>query len=149
MQLGGGQSLLLASAQRRRAPLFHRQKLTHSIGRIRSLSGDKLLKFVGAQRLVGAQPATINRQLTTVQLLYRFCIGRELDAGRGVLRHSPTTAAAAETDARNAALSCDQRTTPTCSEVLLFYSDTPIGDGCPQPPYRWNALPVGGGNATQ
>jgi site-specific recombinase XerD len=54
-----------------------------------SLSGDKLLKFVGAQRLVGAQPATINRQLTTVQLFYRFCTGRELDAGRGVLAPSP------------------------------------------------------------
>ena len=40
-------------------------------------------------------------------------------AGRSVLPHPPTTAAAAEIDALNAALSCDKRTTRTCSEVLL------------------------------
>lgn len=63
--------------------------LARSGNSLASLSGGKLLKFVGAQRVVGAQPATINRQLTTVRLLYRFCLGRELDAGPGVLAPAP------------------------------------------------------------
>jgi integrase/recombinase XerC len=50
-----------------------------------SLSGDKLLQYAGSQRLVGAQPTTINRRLTTARLLYRFCIGREIDTGRGAM----------------------------------------------------------------
>jgi site-specific recombinase XerD len=50
-----------------------------------ALTGDTLLQYVGAQRLAGAQPATINRRLTTARLLYRFCTGREPDAGRGGL----------------------------------------------------------------
>jgi site-specific recombinase XerD len=54
-----------------------------------SLSGDKLLQYAGAQRLVGAQPRTINRRLTTARLLYRFCIGREIDAGRGAMAAAP------------------------------------------------------------
>jgi integrase/recombinase XerD len=54
-----------------------------------SLSGDTLLQYVGAQRLAGAQPTTINRRLTTAQLLYRFCIGRELDAGQGAMTPAP------------------------------------------------------------
>jgi integrase/recombinase XerC len=54
-----------------------------------SLSGAKLLQYVGAQRLAGAQPTTINRRLTTARLLYRFCVGRELDAGRGAMAPAP------------------------------------------------------------
>jgi integrase/recombinase XerD len=54
-----------------------------------SLSGDKLLQYVGAQRLAGAQPTTINRRLTTARLLYRFCTGRELAAGRGAVAPAP------------------------------------------------------------
>jgi site-specific recombinase XerD len=50
-----------------------------------SLSGDKLLQYVAAQRLAGAQPTTINRRLITVRLLYRFCTGRELEAGRDAI----------------------------------------------------------------
>lgn len=50
---------------------------------LRALSGDKLLEYVGAQRLAGAQPRSINRRLTVARLLYRFCVGRELEAGRG------------------------------------------------------------------
>lgn len=54
-----------------------------------SLSGDKLLQYAGAQRLVGAQPTTINRRLTTARLLYRFVTGREIDAGRGAIAPAP------------------------------------------------------------
>jgi site-specific recombinase XerD len=53
-----------------------------------SLTGDKLLRYISAQRLAGAQPTTINRRLTTARLLYRCCTGRDLDATR-----SATTAA--------------------------------------------------------
>jgi site-specific recombinase XerD len=48
-----------------------------------TLTGDKLLEYVGAQRLADAQPTTINRRLTTARLLFRFCFGREVDASRG------------------------------------------------------------------
>jgi site-specific recombinase XerD len=54
-----------------------------------SLTGEKLLQYVGALRLAGAQPTTINRRLTTARLLYRFCIGRELDTGRGAMTPAP------------------------------------------------------------
>jgi len=54
-----------------------------------SLSGKKLLKYAGAQQLAGAQPTTINRRLTTARLLYRFCIGREIDTGRGAMAPAP------------------------------------------------------------
>ncbi len=47
---------------------------------LRALSGDKLLDYIGTQRLAGAQPRSINRRLTTARLLYRFCVGRELEA---------------------------------------------------------------------
>lgn len=47
-----------------------------------SLSVDKLLAYIAAQRRAGAQPTTINRRLITARLLYRFCTGRELEAGR-------------------------------------------------------------------
>ena len=55
--------------------------LDHSGHSLRALSGDKLLDYVGAQRVVGAQPRSINRRLTTARLLYRFRVGRELEAG--------------------------------------------------------------------
>lgn len=54
-----------------------------------SLSGAKLLQFVGAQRLAGIQPTTINRRLTTAQLLYRFRMGHDLEAGRGAMALAP------------------------------------------------------------
>ena len=63
--------------------------LTRSRYSLASLSGAKLLQFVGAQRLAGVQPTTINRRLTTARLLYRFCIGRELEAGRGAMAQAP------------------------------------------------------------
>ena len=55
--------------------------LGHRGHSLRALSGEKLLDYVGAQRLAGAQPRSINRRLTTAQLLYRFCVGRDLDVG--------------------------------------------------------------------
>jgi len=54
-----------------------------------SLSGRKLLQYIDWQRRAGAQPTTINRRLTTARLLYRFCTGRELDAGRGAMTPAP------------------------------------------------------------
>lgn len=54
-----------------------------------SLSGDKLLEYVGSQRLTGAQPTTINRRLTVARLLFRFCLGREIEAGRGAMTPAP------------------------------------------------------------
>jgi site-specific recombinase XerD len=54
-----------------------------------TLSGRKLLHYIAAQRRDGAQPATINRRLTTARLLYRFCLGRELDVGRGAMAPAP------------------------------------------------------------
>ena len=56
---------------------------------LRALSAEKLLDYVGAQRLAGAQPSSINRRLTTTRLLYRFCTGRELEAGPGAIGPSP------------------------------------------------------------
>jgi site-specific recombinase XerD len=47
-----------------------------------SLSEDKLLRYIDAQRRTGAQPTTINRRLTTARLLYRFCTGNDVDAKR-------------------------------------------------------------------
>ena len=47
-----------------------------------SLSRDRVLRYISAQRLAGAQPTTINRRLATARLIYRFCTGRELDPER-------------------------------------------------------------------
>lgn len=58
----------------------------HSVA---SLSGRKLLQYIDSQRREGAQPATINRRLTTARLLYRFCTGHELDMGRGAMTSAP------------------------------------------------------------
>jgi site-specific recombinase XerD len=63
--------------------------LDRSRSSLASLSGDKLLRYIAAQQLAGAQPTTINRRLTTARLLYRFCTGRELDAGRGAMTPAP------------------------------------------------------------
>ena len=49
-----------------------------------SLSRDRVLQYISAQRLAGAQPTTINRRLATVRLIYRFCTGRELDPERSI-----------------------------------------------------------------
>jgi site-specific recombinase XerD len=54
-----------------------------------SLSEAALLQYVGAQQRAGAQPTTINRRLTTTRLLYRFCLDRELDTGRGTMTPAP------------------------------------------------------------
>lgn len=48
-----------------------------------------LLGFIEAQQAQGAQPSSINRQLTTCRLLYRFCTDRELESGRGVTAPAP------------------------------------------------------------
>ena len=64
--------------------------LGHRGHSLRALTGEKLLDYVGAQRLAGAQPRSINRRLTTAQLLYRFCVGRDLDAGRGAAGPAPS-----------------------------------------------------------
>jgi len=47
-----------------------------------ALTKDRVLRYISAQRLAGAQPATINRRLATARLIYRFCTGRELDPER-------------------------------------------------------------------
>jgi len=54
-----------------------------------SLSGRKLLQYIESQRRDGAQPATINRRLTTARLLYRFCTGHEINLGRGAMTSAP------------------------------------------------------------
>lgn len=64
--------------------------LGHSGHSLRALSGEKLLAYIGAQRLVGAQPRSINRRLTTARLLYRFYVGRDLDTGRGAVGPAPS-----------------------------------------------------------
>jgi integrase/recombinase XerC len=56
---------------------------------LRALSDEKLLEYVGAQRLSGAQPTSINRRLTTARLLYRFCVGADIDGGPGALGPAP------------------------------------------------------------
>lgn len=57
---------------------------------LRSLTGDKLLQYISAQRRAGMQPTTINRRLTTARLLYRFCTGSDLDAKRGATTPATT-----------------------------------------------------------
>ena len=61
----------------------------HSGHSLRALSGDKLLDYIGAQRLAAAQPRSINRRLTTARLLYRFCMGRDLESGPGAIGPAP------------------------------------------------------------
>src|SRR6185503_17508495 len=45
-----------------------------------------LLDFIAEQQRARAAPRSINRRLTTVGLLFRFCTGREFDQGPGILR---------------------------------------------------------------
>jgi site-specific recombinase XerD len=56
---------------------------------VRDLSGEKLVEYIGSQRAARAQPTSINRRLTTARLLYRFCVGRDLDGERGVVSPAP------------------------------------------------------------
>lgn len=48
--------------------------------KLRALTREDLLAFVDQQRKQGSSPRTINRRLTTCQLLYRFCTSRGLDS---------------------------------------------------------------------
>lgn len=48
-----------------------------------------LVDFIAIQRDRGSDPRTINRRLSTVRLLYRFCTGHELVSIRGVSLPSP------------------------------------------------------------
>jgi site-specific recombinase XerD len=56
---------------------------------LRTLSGEKLLEYVAAQRRADAQPRSINRRLTTARLLYRFCMGHDLDGGPRAIGSAP------------------------------------------------------------
>jgi integrase/recombinase XerD len=56
---------------------------------VRALSSEMLLEYIGAQRISGAQPRSINRRLTTVRLLYRFCTGHDLENGPGAIGPAP------------------------------------------------------------
>jgi len=56
---------------------------------LRGLRQADLLGFVDAQRKADAQPASINRRLTTCRLLYRFCTGKELPSGPGLIGPAP------------------------------------------------------------
>lgn len=56
---------------------------------VRDLTGERLLEYIGSQRAAAAQPTSINRRLTTARLLYRFCVGSELDDGPGALGPAP------------------------------------------------------------
>lgn len=53
------------------------------------LTSAALLEFVAAQRERGAEPCSINRRLGTARLLFRFCSGRDIDAGVQVSLPSP------------------------------------------------------------
>jgi site-specific recombinase XerD len=48
-----------------------------------------LVDFIGSQRQMGSDPRSINRRLSTVRLLYRFCTGQDLAPVRGVSLSSP------------------------------------------------------------
>jgi len=54
--------------------------------RLQDLLSADLVDFVAEQQRTGSAPRSINRRLTTVQLLFRFCTGCELDHGHGILR---------------------------------------------------------------
>jgi site-specific recombinase XerD len=54
--------------------------------RVEDLRSADLLDFIAEQQRARAAPRSINRRLTTVGLLFRFCTGRELDQGPGILR---------------------------------------------------------------
>jgi site-specific recombinase XerD len=56
--------------------------------RLRELVAADLVEFIGEQQQSGAAPRSINRRLTTVRLLFRFWMDRELDHGPGISRPS-------------------------------------------------------------
>jgi len=51
---------------------------------LRAVTAAKLLDYVAAQRVAGAQPSSINRRLTTARLLYRFSTGEDLETVSGL-----------------------------------------------------------------
>lgn len=57
-----------------------------SARRVDELRPPDLLEFIAEQQRTGAAPRSINRRLTTIRLLFRFCTGRELDHGPGIVR---------------------------------------------------------------
>lgn len=54
--------------------------------RLEGLCSADLLDFIAKQQCTGAAPRSINRRLITVGLFFRFCTGRELGQGPGILR---------------------------------------------------------------
>ena len=56
---------------------------------LRQLQQVDLIDFIRQQKAKGAKPRSINRQLTTIRIFYRFCIGKDLPAGRGAIHSSP------------------------------------------------------------
>lgn len=63
--------------------------LSGTTRRLEDLSSVDLIEFIAEQQRAGSAPRSINRRLTTLRLFFRFCTGRELDQGRGILRPSP------------------------------------------------------------
>jgi len=53
------------------------------------LTAPDLLRFIAAQRQAGAEPRSINRRLSTIRLLYRFWMARELGASTRVSLPGP------------------------------------------------------------
>jgi len=56
---------------------------------LRELASADLLNFIAAQRATGAAPKSINRQLSTARLLYRFWMESDLGSGPGVSLPGP------------------------------------------------------------
>lgn len=68
--------------------LFYRWM--HATSRVlRELAPPDLIDFIAAQRAAKAEPKSINRRLTTVRLLYRFWLDRELGVGARLSLPSP------------------------------------------------------------
>ena len=68
--------------------LFYRWM--HATGKVlRELAPSDLLDFIAAQRAAKSEPKSINRRLTTVRLLYRFWLDRELGVGARLSLPSP------------------------------------------------------------
>jgi integrase/recombinase XerD len=62
----------------------------HATGKIlRELASTDLIDFIAVQRVAKAEPKSINRRLTTVRLLYRFWLDRELGVGARLSLPSP------------------------------------------------------------
>lgn len=56
---------------------------------VAKLAPADLMAFVADQQQRGAKPATVNRRLTTLELLYRFITGTHIGAGPGVTTPAP------------------------------------------------------------